>query len=74
MVSVFLDQSQRHWCYGWAAPFKLWQSVWMRLELALVGMGMLGGNGQLYNLIMTAHVLAGCCWFTVPMWLATLKH
>ena len=41
-------------------------SVWMRLELAVVGMGMLGGNGQLYNLIMTAHGLLMLLFMVMP--------
>jgi len=41
-------------------------SVFIRLELGLPGFGVLNGNGQLYNVIITAHGLLMLLFMTMP--------
>jgi cytochrome c oxidase subunit 1 len=41
-------------------------SVFIRLELGLPGQGLLNGNGQLYNVIITAHGLLMLLFMTMP--------
>jgi len=41
-------------------------SVWMRMELGWLGVHMLQGSGQLYNVIMTAHGLLMLLFMVMP--------
>ncbi len=41
-------------------------SVLIRLELALSGRGLLNGNGQLYNVIITAHGIIMLLFMVMP--------
>nr|YP_009690011.1 cytochrome c oxidase subunit 1 [Haematococcus lacustris]QEG54843.1 cytochrome c oxidase subunit 1 [Haematococcus lacustris] len=41
-------------------------SMFIRLELAMPGRGLLDGNGQLYNVIITAHALIMLLWMVTP--------
>ena len=38
----------------------------MRLELSLTGYGLLSGNGQLYNVIITAHGIIMLLFMVMP--------
>lgn len=49
-------------------------SLFIRLELALPGQGLLNGNGQLYNTIVTAHGVLMLLFLTMPALFGTFGN